>query len=65
MRAIVLDRDGVVARADHPEPVLRDGEVLYDISFSPPIEIFQARLNRAASTTESVSRRSGMVESVI
>ena len=29
-------------------PVLRDGEVLYDISFSPPIEIFQARLNRAA-----------------
>lgn len=23
-------------------PVIRDGEVLYDISFSPPIEIFQA-----------------------
>jgi len=23
-------------------PVMRDGEVLYDISFSPPIEIFQA-----------------------
>ena len=23
-------------------PVIRDGEVIYDISFSPPIEIFQA-----------------------
>src|SRR6266403_3078110 len=23
-------------------PVIRDGEVLYDISFSPPIEVFQA-----------------------
>jgi two-component sensor histidine kinase len=27
-------------------PVLRDGEVLYDISFSPPIEIFQALINK-------------------
>src|SRR6266853_1308721 len=28
MRAIVLDRDRVVARTDHPEPTLRDGEVM-------------------------------------
>jgi threonine dehydrogenase-like Zn-dependent dehydrogenase len=28
MRAIVLDRDGVAARTDHPEPTLRDGEVM-------------------------------------
>jgi threonine dehydrogenase-like Zn-dependent dehydrogenase len=28
MRAIVLDRDGVTVRADHPEPVLRDDEVM-------------------------------------
>jgi len=28
MRAIVLDRDRVVARSDHPEPTLRDGEVM-------------------------------------
>ncbi len=27
-------------------PVLRDGEVLYDISFSPPIEIFQAMIEK-------------------
>jgi two-component sensor histidine kinase len=27
-------------------PVLRDGEVLYDISFSPPIDIFQSILNK-------------------
>ena len=27
-------------------PVLRDGEVLYDISFSPPIEIFQALIEK-------------------
>ncbi len=27
-------------------PVLRDGEVLYDISFSPPISIFQALLEK-------------------
>ena len=27
-------------------PVLRDGEVLYDISFSPPIEIFQALVEK-------------------
>jgi two-component sensor histidine kinase len=27
-------------------PVLRDGEVIYDISFSPPIEIFQAILDK-------------------
>jgi two-component sensor histidine kinase len=27
-------------------PVLRDGEVIYDISFSPPIELFQAMLAR-------------------
>jgi two-component sensor histidine kinase len=27
-------------------PVLRDGEVLYDISFSPPTEIFQAILEK-------------------
>ena len=31
MRAIVLDRGGVVARADHPEPVLRDGEVMVEV----------------------------------
>ena len=28
MRAIVLDRDRVVVRTDHPEPTLRDGEVM-------------------------------------
>jgi two-component sensor histidine kinase len=27
-------------------PVLRDGDVLYDISFSPPIEIFQALIEK-------------------
>ncbi len=27
-------------------PVFRDGNVLYDISFSPPIEIFQAIINK-------------------
>jgi two-component sensor histidine kinase len=27
-------------------PVIRDGEVLYDISFSPPIEIFQALIEK-------------------
>ncbi len=27
-------------------PVLRDGEVIYDISFSPPIEIFQSILDK-------------------
>lgn len=27
-------------------PVLRDGEVLYDISFSPPVEIFQALIEK-------------------
>ncbi|MGY3696808.1 two-component sensor histidine kinase [Bradyrhizobium sp. USDA 3240] len=27
-------------------PVIRDGEVLYDISFSPPIEVFQAMIER-------------------
>jgi two-component sensor histidine kinase len=27
-------------------PVLRDADVLYDISFSPPIEIFQAIINK-------------------
>lgn len=27
-------------------PVLRDGEVVYDISFSPPVEIFQGIINR-------------------
>jgi two-component sensor histidine kinase len=27
-------------------PVIRDGEVLYDISFSPPIEIFQAMIEQ-------------------
>ena len=27
-------------------PVLRDGEVLYDISFSPPIDVFQAILEK-------------------
>jgi len=27
-------------------PVLRDGEVLYDISFSPPLEIFQAIIDK-------------------
>ena len=27
-------------------PVMRDGEVLYDISFSPPIEIFQAMIEQ-------------------
>jgi threonine dehydrogenase-like Zn-dependent dehydrogenase len=28
MRAIVLDRDRAVVRTDHPEPTLRDGEVM-------------------------------------
>ena len=27
-------------------PVLRDGEVLYDISFSPPVEIFQSLIEK-------------------
>ena len=27
-------------------PVFRDGEVIYDISFSPPIEIFQAIIEK-------------------
>ncbi|MGY3573783.1 two-component sensor histidine kinase [Bradyrhizobium sp. USDA 4504] len=27
-------------------PVMRDGEVLYDISFSPPIEVFQAIIEK-------------------
>jgi hypothetical protein len=27
-------------------PVFRDGEVVYDISFSPPVEIFQAIINQ-------------------
>jgi len=27
-------------------PVIRDGEVIYDISFSPPIEIFQAMIEQ-------------------
>ena len=27
-------------------PVIRDGEVIYDISFSPPIEIFQAMVEQ-------------------
>jgi two-component sensor histidine kinase len=27
-------------------PVLRDGEVIYDVSFSPPIQIFQAILDK-------------------
>lgn len=27
-------------------PVIRDGEVLYDISFSPPLEIFQAMIEQ-------------------
>jgi two-component sensor histidine kinase len=27
-------------------PVLRDGDVLYDISFSPPVEIFQATIDK-------------------
>jgi two-component sensor histidine kinase len=27
-------------------PVLRDGEVIYDVSFSPPIEIFQSILDK-------------------
>jgi len=27
-------------------PVIRDGEILYDISFSPPIEIFQAIIEK-------------------
>jgi threonine dehydrogenase-like Zn-dependent dehydrogenase len=31
MRAIVLDRDGVVACHDYPEPDLRDGEVMVDV----------------------------------
>jgi threonine dehydrogenase-like Zn-dependent dehydrogenase len=31
MRAIVLDRDRVVARTDHAEPVLRDGEVMVEV----------------------------------
>jgi two-component sensor histidine kinase len=38
-------------------PVIRDGEVLYDISFSPPIEIFQAIIEQqrpAADWTISI-----------
>jgi len=31
MRAIVLDRSGVVAHDDYPEPTLRDGEVMVDV----------------------------------
>src|SRR5712692_2850601 len=31
MRAIVLDRDRAVVRTDHPEPTLRDGEVLVQV----------------------------------
>jgi threonine dehydrogenase-like Zn-dependent dehydrogenase len=31
MRAIVLDRDCVAVRSDHPEPALRDGEVMVDV----------------------------------
>src|SRR5204862_7565692 len=27
-------------------PVMRDGEVIYDISFSPPIEIFQTMIEK-------------------
>lgn len=27
-------------------PVIRDGEVIYDISFSPPIEVFQAMIEK-------------------
>jgi threonine dehydrogenase-like Zn-dependent dehydrogenase len=31
MRAIVLDRDGVVAHDDYPAPTLRDGEVMVNV----------------------------------
>jgi threonine dehydrogenase-like Zn-dependent dehydrogenase len=31
MRAIVLDRNGVAVRSDHPEPALRDGEVMVEV----------------------------------
>jgi hypothetical protein len=27
-------------------PVMRDGEVIYDISFSPPLEVFQAMIEK-------------------
>jgi two-component sensor histidine kinase len=33
-------------------PVLRDGEVLYDISFGPPLEIFQAILEKQRPSTD-------------
>jgi hypothetical protein len=39
-------------------PVIRDGEVLYDISFSPPIEIFQAIIEQQRPTRTGRSRSS-------
>ncbi|KRR15190.1 histidine kinase [Bradyrhizobium jicamae] len=33
-------------------PVMRDNEVLYDISFSPPIEIFQAMIEQQQPSTD-------------
>ena len=33
-------------------PVLRDGEVLYDISFGPPLEIFQAIIEKQRPSTD-------------
>ncbi len=33
-------------------PVLRDGDVLYDISFSPPTEIFQAIIDKQRSSED-------------
>ena len=33
-------------------PVIRDGEVIYDISFSPPIEIFQAIIEQQRPSTD-------------
>jgi len=33
-------------------PVMRDGEVLFDISFSPPIEIFQAMIEQQRPTED-------------
>ncbi len=33
-------------------PVLRDGEVLYDISFSPPVEIFQALIEKQSPSQD-------------
>ncbi len=33
-------------------PVMRDGEVLYDISFSPPIELFQAIIEKQRLSPE-------------